>query len=65
MSNLPTDGVICEENSKCIHYTKNFNHRDRACLLSDVYSVKRGEFCKNAQFKEAEVPTKIDIKKGK
>ena len=30
---------------KCENYQKAFGHRDRACVLSDVYSVKRGELC--------------------
>jgi len=30
----------------CVNYQKAFNHRDRSCVLSDVYSVKRGCMCK-------------------
>ena len=30
-------------NSGCIHY--RFDHLERACILSEVYSVKKGEPC--------------------
>lgn len=38
-----------EKKMKCDQSCKNymiaFDHRDSACCLSDVYSVKRGELC--------------------
>lgn len=29
----------------CKHYTVAFEHRERACILSDVYSVNKGQLC--------------------
>lgn len=34
---------ICDES--CKYYQEAFSHRDRACVLSDVYSIKIGEPC--------------------
>ena len=36
--------------SKCKYYCKAFEHRDKACILSDVFSVKIGEPCSTFEF---------------
>jgi len=37
---------------KCKYYEKAFEHNERACVLSDVYSVKIGKVCSTFEIKE-------------
>ena len=38
--------------NSCKYYQIAFEHRDRACVLSDVFSVKKGELCSTHEKKE-------------
>lgn len=31
--------------NKCKYYETAFEHNEKACVLSDVFSVKKGELC--------------------
>jgi len=37
---------------KCEYYEKAFEHNERACVLSDVYSVKIGKSCSTFEIKK-------------
>ena len=45
--------------SKCRYYNKNFEHTGRACVLSDVYSVKMSEPC--STFEEIKYSVTADM----
>jgi len=38
--------------NKCKYYQEAFEHRERACVLSDVFSVKIGEPCSTFEEKQ-------------
>ncbi len=38
--------------SKCKYYEKKFEHNKKACTLSDVFSVNKGEPCSNFELKD-------------
>ena len=35
----------------CKYYEKAFEHNEKACVLSDVFSVKKGEMCSTYELK--------------
>jgi hypothetical protein len=39
--------------SECKYYEKAFDHNVKACTLSDVYSVKKGELCSTFERKKS------------
>ena len=41
--------------NSCKYYQIAFEHRDRVCVLSDVFSVKKGELCSTYEKKEVKV----------
>ena len=37
--------------SSCKYYEKAFEHNEKACVLSDVFSVKKGQMCSTYESK--------------